>query len=313
MASESRAATRPAVDYRFPKPEERPLVFAGSTVLLGTSEPWFGLGEVTARCLVPYGYEVKILSETPGAVNPRYVADGRAEVGATNPSIARNAHAGSGPFAGEGRRDSLRAIATVCRPSWVAVAVTQESGITDLGQIKLRRLPVRMFCGSDDVLAYYGLSREEIVSYGGSDVKERGGRDLDLLIGNLYMGYTPAAWRWLEASAMNLRFLDLPDALIERLLEAGGGERGFIPHGYVRGVDRDVQTAAHPYLVIYTRDDAPDDFVRSLAQEYDRKRQYFRETHVGFSYDPDHAALHTGIPLHSAALAYYNERGYPTA
>jgi TRAP-type uncharacterized transport system substrate-binding protein len=308
------AAIRPGSDYRFPGPGERAFVFAGSTCILGTSEPWYSLGEVTARILAPLGYQVQILCETAGPINPRFVADGRAEAGATNPSIAENAFSATRAFASEGKRDHLRAIACICRPSWMAIAVTQESGITDLAQIKERRQTVRMFVGSQTVLDYYGLTREEIVSYGGSISTERGGRDLDVIFGPLYLANTPAALRWLQAvTCLNLRYLDIPEGLIQRFLEEGEEERGVIPHGYVPGLDHDVQTVARPYLVIYTREDAPDDLVRTLAQGYDEHRNYFLETHVNFSYDPEHAARHTRIPLHPAALAYYKERGYPTA
>ena len=310
------AAVRPGPDYRVPRPGERPLVFAGSAVRNGTGEPWWALGEITVRTLAPQGYEVTILSESWGWLNPRYVGDGRADIGSTMPYIASGAFNATGACEGEGKRDHLRAIVTVCRPCWTGVAITRKSGITDMAQLKERRIPLRMLAGvwADELLHYYGLSREEIVSYGGENVDgraEKGGRKLDLMIDNLYLANTPAASRWLDASVANdLRFLDLPDDFIDQQV-ARGEERGFIPHGYLPGVDHDVRTVAYPYLVIYTRDDAPDELVRTLAQACDENRDYFRQSHINFSYDPNHVARHARIPLHRAALAYYEERGYP--
>jgi uncharacterized protein len=305
-------AIRPGPDYRFPGPGDRPLVFAGSTCILGTSEPWYALGEVAARILEPRGYQVQIICETAGPINARYVADGRADLGGTSPSMAANAYAGIRGFAGEGKRDHLRAIACICRPSWMAIAVTQESGITDLAQIKERRLPLRVFVGSEPMLKYYGMSREDIVAYGGTDERGRFGHNLDVIFGPLYLANTPAALRWYQATARpNMRYLDLPEGLIQQLVDEGEGERGVLPHGYVPGLDRDIPTVARPYLIVYTRGDAPDDLVRTLAQGFDEHREYFRETHVNLSYDPAVAALHTEIPLHPAAAAYYRERGYP--
>lgn len=316
MASSGPSAIRPNADYRFPGPGERELVYAGSTFWNGTGEPWWALGEITTRALAPHGYEVKILPQPAGWENPRFVADGRADIGSTNPNILYGAFHASGACEGEDARDSLRSILTVCRPSWAAVAVTQQSGITDLGQIKERRQAIRMIAGAgaDELFAHYGFTREDVVSYGGEDVDghaERGGRNVDLIIGNLYACNSPAAYRWLDACVTNeVRFLDLPDAFIEQQVAAGDGEPGFIPHGYLPGVDHDVRTVAHPYLAIYSRADAPEDFVRTLAQACDENRDYFRQTHVNFSYDPNHVARHARIPLHEAALAYYEERGY---
>ena len=301
---------------QFPEAGERPLVFAGSTQRLGTSDPLFSLGEITARVLAPRGYSVQVLNESGGPLNPRFVGDGRADLGATQPGTAARAFAGRGEFAGEAPRDNLCAIATICRPYWVALAVSVESGITDLSQIKERRLPLRfsIAASADSILRHYGLSRDELLAYGGQEVRGQDSRNLQLIISNMYLANTPAGRRWLEACTnMDLRFLDLPDKLIERILEEDGeGEQGFIPHGYLPGVDHDVRTVSRPYLIIYTRDDAPGPAIRTLAEGYDRERRYFRETHVNFSYDTEEVAMHAGIPLHPAALAYYQERGYPT-
>jgi TRAP transporter TAXI family solute receptor len=271
----------------------------------------YALGEITARVLAPHGYEINVLDEPAGPQNPRFVADGRADLGATQPATVYHAYEGIGEFASEGPRHNLRAIASICRPYFVAVAVTHESGITDLSQIKERRLPVRISAGagSETILGHYGLTREEIVSYGGQNVSGGDDAGVDLIIANMYLANTPAGRRWLDASsALDLRFLDLPEPLIDRLIAEGDGEPGFIPSGYIRGVDHDVATVSRPYLVIYTRDGAPDELVRTLARGYDQNRRYFRETHVAFSYDPVEAPLHTKIPLHPAALAYYEER-----
>lgn len=292
-------------------------MFAGSTSWRETSEPWTGMGRVAARALALHGYEVEVRTDTPGPVNPRFVADGRAELGATNPNILHDAFNVTGPFASEGRRDNLRAVATVCRPSWTTIAVGRDTRITDLAQIKERQLPVTMMLtAGDEVLEHYGMTRQDIVSYGGRIVhfsERRNARDIDVMIGNFYMAYTTVASAWVQALfARDWRFLDLPDAFIDQMVASGRGYPGSIPLGYAPGVDRDVKAIANPYLAIYTRDDAPDDFIGMLAQALDDNRDYFRESHLNLSSDARHVARHARIPFHPAALAYYQKQGYPT-
>src|SRR5262249_15882906 len=149
---------------------------------------------------------------------------------------------------------NLRAIGIVGRPCWLGLAVTRESRLTDLRQVAEQRFPLRVVSGDPAtpegaivgrILAHYGLSLEQIEAWGGGLPRQNGPtangvyqRDADAIIRNLYLASTPAARCWIDASVMlNLRFLDLPDNLIASLCNELGGEPGFVPHGYLRGVD----------------------------------------------------------------------------
>ena len=314
---ESQRPPRPGPDYRFPEPNGRTVIFAGSSDFRETSEPWTGIGRAAARAMATIGYpSTEIRRDTPGAINPRIVANGGADLGATNHNIIHGAYNGVGAFEGEPTRENLRVIATLCRPSWFAIAVSRESRITDLAQIKERQLPVTVLATAGaDALASFGVTPEEIESFGGRVVslgERRSGRDIDVLIGNFYVAYTTVASAWLEALfARDFRFLDIPDAYIEGQVASEAGYRGFIPEGYAPGVNRDIPTVANPYLGIYTRDDAPDDFVSAFTKSLDENRDFFRETHLNLSLDYRHIARHARAPFHPAAQAYYEAQGYP--
>lgn len=297
-------------------------VFAGSSV----GEPWWTVGEVTARVLAPLGYEVEVEARSASTENPRWVGRGDALIGCAVPSTVQWATEGKYQYEGESFPE-FRAIARLERPSWLAVAATVESRITSLAQVKEQRLPVRLLTGNWDsvatvvpkrVLAYYGLSREEIESWGGRFHRITGHpyspfireNDVDLIIGNIYLGYSPVGRYWQEASILlNLRFLDLPEDLIEHICRERNGERGFIPRRLVRGVDRDVPSVASSQLLVYGRADLPEEFTYQLARAYDEQSFAFLETAIHMAYD-SRTAFKTPIPLHPGAERYYREKGY---
>jgi TRAP-type uncharacterized transport system substrate-binding protein len=282
--------------------------------------------------LAPHGYDVRIEPEASRGRCPGLVSAGKLEFGATQAILTRWAYAGLHRYAGEGPYPRLRAIATIMHPAWLAVAARWETGITDLAQVRERQLPVRVLGGTGDmfqpILAYYGLSRELIESWGGKFVSGlavlpgpryvttpyvRAG-DVDLILENVYGAYTPEIAALVEASVLlNLRFLPLPDALIQTLCNDYGGEPGFIPYRLLRGVEAPVPSVYRPWQLIFGRDDMPDEFAYTLARAYDQQRDLFRQTHIPYSYDPDEVGRAQGVPLHPAAERYYREQGYLNA
>jgi uncharacterized protein len=307
---------------------DKRLVFGGA----GPGTPWGTLGEITARALAPHGYEVRVEPEASRGRCPGMVSAGQLEFGATQAILTRWAYAGLHRFASQGPQSRLRVIATIMFPAWLGVAARWETGITDLRQVAERQMPVRILGGTGDlfapILAYYGLSRELIESWGGkflptlaytpgplryvtTPFARRG--DVDLIMENIYSAYTPEAAAFFEASVvLNLRFLPMPDDLIKTVSRDFGGEPGMIPYRLLPGVDAPVPSVYRPWQLIFGRDDMPDDFAYLLAQVYDEQRHLFRETHIPYSYDPLQVARDNGVPLHPAAERYYLERGYLT-
>lgn len=288
-------------------------------------EPWWVIGEVTARILAPLGYQVQLEPRALMSENPRWVGRGDALIGVCMPRMVLWAQQGKHGYKGESYPE-FRAIANITRPQWLAVAATVESRIGSLAQIKEQCIPVRVLTVSLDnvsgvlprrILSHYGLSPEEIVNWGGkfhtmdvpygSCIREN---DVDLIISPVYMGYTPVARYWQEASILlNLRFLSLPDELIDELCREGNGRRANMPHGLLRGLDRDIATYSQPELMVYGRSDLPEDFAYELARAYDENSSAFLETRIHIAYNPRNV-WQTLVPLHPGAERYYRERGY---
>ncbi len=307
--------------------EDKSLVFGGAQA--GT--PWGTLGEITGRALAPLGYSVRVEAEASRDRNPRLLAAGKVDLGATNSLAAFWAYEGSHTFAGEEPRRNLRVIATIMFPAWIGLAVRWETGITDLSQVRERRLPLRILGGTgaiqERILAHYGLSHEDILSWGGRIYRlplrvagapwsagpwVRAG-DFDCILDVIFSGYLPEVWHWQEAAILhNLRFLPLPDDLIAAICRDFGGEPGAIPHHLYRGLEEDTPSVYRPWQVIYARDDMPEEFAYTLARNLDEKRDLFRKVHCAFSYEPRTVAMDHGLPLHPGAARYYREAGYLT-
>jgi TRAP-type uncharacterized transport system substrate-binding protein len=304
---------------------DKRLVFGGA----GPGTPWGTLGQITAAALEPEGYQVRVEPDASRGRCPGLVSAGRVDFGATQTLLVRWAYAGEHRFKADGALPRLRAIATIMFPAWLGLAARWETGITDLSQVAERHLPVRILGGTGDmfqpILAYYGLSRELIESWGGKFVPTlattpgswyvvtphvRAG-DVDLIMDNVYAAYTPEVAAFVEASVLlNLRFLALPNALIQQVCRDYGGVPGAIPYRLLRGVDAATPSVYRPWQLIFGRDDMPDEFAYRLARAYDTHRDLFRQTHIPYSWDPAEVARTGGIPLHPGAERYYRAQGY---
>ena len=307
---------------------DKKLTFGGAGAgILGP--PWGIIGKVVAKAMAPLGYDIKINGDAWGQFNPRMVSDGEVDFGATRASNAMNAYKGKGGFADKSRTN-LRAIAAIQHPTWEAVAVRWETGITSVADIKAKRYPVRVIGGdgpaSHVVLEHYGITREVIESFGGSfrGSVPRGmdrlprtqfswvrAGDYDMILGTIFAGFGPEVWQLHEASILhNLRFLPLDDECIRKLCEEEGGTPGLLPHHLLRGIEEDIPSVMRLPQIVYGRDDMPDDFVYAVAKAVDENAHLFREVYLAYSYDW-RAATNTAIPLHPGALRYYQEKGYP--
>ena len=111
--------------------DKKHITFAGAAPI-GAGTPWGTLALVVRKTLEPLGYETDIEVLSWGANNPRYVADGRADLGANAISRGAGSDGRRRGWQGEAPRTNLRLIAIINQPAWIGVAVRAETGITDL-------------------------------------------------------------------------------------------------------------------------------------------------------------------------------------
>jgi TRAP transporter TAXI family solute receptor len=301
--------------------------------------PWGELGEFVREAMQPLGYDVILCRNCNRAEGPRIVGDhayppaltpldlvigtttrvdAPVDFGVTESGLLASAYAGAGAYAAHGPYKNLRLIAKIEDPTYLLVAVKQDSGITDLAQIKQRRLPVRILAAgaaSSAVLDYYGLTREVVASFGGSIGAAMGASpkaEFDVLISDLGTpSQNPESAYWTTFSQKyDLRFLDLPEPLLQTLARLPGEERVTAKWGFLRGVDRAIPTVARSGEAIFARDDMPEAAAYDAAKAIDQHRAGLRWYIRPYSYDPRTVMQNLGVPLHPGAERYYREMGY---
>lgn len=332
LAASSLAAAQTSIQDKKP-------VFGGACRLC----PWGAMAEVVQAAMKPYGYDVQICYNCNAADAPRIVSEARLpppyrpdpavpeilaprnapgvgaiDFGAVAIQFLRGAYRGTGPYAKEKPRTNLRLIANIQDPSYVLVAARAETGITDLAQVRSKRWPVRILIagiGGDStrILAHFGLSRAEIEAAGGRVGNTAEDREkFDVVIGGGGPMTTAPEWRiWTEISQkFDLRFLDLPDDLLATLAREGEQDRGVIPAGLYRGIDRPIPTVVRTGTAVYGRADLPDDFAYLVAKAMDEQQQLLQWRHLNFSYNAHTVWKGYEVPLHPGAARYYKEQGY---
>ena len=309
-------------------------VYGGGGVTAG----WGAIGTIVKEVMKPLGWDVQLCRTCAGAARaarnvagavmpPKPAADskeppppnGPIDFGATGAQFLWWAYQGKNDFANdpEGPRKMLRMVANIQTPSYVLVAVRAEMGITDLAQIKEKRLPVRLFAvgqGGDitpTILRYYGLTKEGLESFGGKMV---GNTPEDQKNVDVFIGFGAASGEyqeWMDFNQrFNLKYLELAKDLRTKLEKDFDLEEGMIPLGLFRGVDRPIPTATRTGTVLYGRDDMPDDFAYALAKAMDEHQALLQWSNVGYSYNSKTVWKAFEVPLHPGAARYYKEVGY---
>jgi uncharacterized protein len=301
--------------------------------------PWGALGNLVKKIMASSGYEVQICLSCSGREATRIVAkrllppqitdrqfaegtlvnpDGAIDFGVTGMDAVRRAYDGTANFP-EGAFRNLRIIARIENPAYLMVAVTKESGITDLKQVRERKMPVRILAGVGTlvapVLSYYNLTPKDVEALGGAIYAGNAllkNSNFDVIIGNGVLANNPEGNMWYEMSLKkDLVFLPLPDDLRQKLVRDDGAQLVEIPFRYMRGVgDKPVPTVGISGEAVYGRDDLPASFAYDVAKALDEQHGLLKWAVVPFSYDPATVADGGGVPLHPGAERYYRERGY---
>jgi uncharacterized protein len=299
--------------------------------------PWGAMADIVREAMKPYGYDVQVCYTCSGMDSTRIVAGakigppprpnqeqlpvpkGPVDFGATALHFLWAAYQGTGTYASDGPMKNLRLLATIQDPLWLIVAVKADSGITDLRQIKDKKMPVRLIGNSEyasAVLEYFGITAKELESWGGRIVgrlapEAQARTDFDVVIGEAARGLPPefSLFHGISQTA-DLKYLDLPEDLLGQMAKKFELERQDVPKGLLRGIDRTIPTVARTGTVVYGRADMPADFAYAVAKALDEQQDLFQWSNNTFSYNRYRVGKAFGVPLHPGAERYYRERGY---
>jgi uncharacterized protein len=302
--------------------------------------PWGELGDFVKESMKPLGYEVilcrncnqnlgpGLVSESnyPPELNRGNIADGIQRVdapvdfGVTASDFLTRAFFGEDDYAKEGPYSNLRLIAKIEDPFYLLVAVKSESGITDLAQIREKRLPVRVLCmGSpitQPILDFYGINRKDLESWGGSmgnEMAERGNAEFDVIINDIASpANNPESDYWTAFSyKYNLNFIELPDELLKSIAaKVKGAQFVTVKWGLLKGVDRQIKTLGRSGNSVFAREDTPEQAAYDIAKAIDLNRSALKWFIRPYSYDSRTVWKNDGVPLHPGAERYYREMGY---
>jgi TRAP-type uncharacterized transport system substrate-binding protein len=298
--------------------------------------PWGALAEIVKQMMAPYGYDVGICHACSAANATRTVAKRLASVDPTDRQVALgvstfgppapmdfgvtslggvlNAYTGLTPDLPEGR--SLRLIARIEQPSYLMIAVTRESGLTDLKQVHERKMPVRILGGNAAIQQYYGLSAKDVEALGGR-IYDGGSvlknENFDVIMGSGVLSNYPEGNMWYEMTIRkDLIFLPVPEEVRQKLLKDSPlNTLVNLPFRYMKGVpDTPVASVGTSGTAVYARDDVPEGFAYAVAKAIDEHHDLLKWANMPFTYDATTVANGAGVPVHPGAARYYRERGY---
>lgn len=294
---------------------------------------WWVIGEIMRKALAHEGFEVEVmcLPFTNAGYEQRRasVASGNADFGINPGDEMRWAFHGIGPYEGRAIPD-LRIIASVAQPFWFVFAVTYETRLTAIEQIKEQKFPLRIytfpaFSGiscqafiTGEIFKAYGFTPQDIESWGGKHwTIENGGdqaiseHNFDAILSRVYQGCGgPMGKFWHDAAVLNnLRFLPMSSKALDELSKKYRLHQGFIPR-FLRGVEENVPTIYYPYSVIYTSRHLDEEVAFIAAKSLDEHPDCFLDAIMPTSYHPLIACRDTGVPFHPGAERYYRSRGY---
>jgi TRAP-type uncharacterized transport system substrate-binding protein len=299
------------------------LVLEVASELVGRSD-W---GPQQARLTMRYQgahnpWEVCLFgSDAPSAFEE--VARGEADLAIINPAEPLTmALRGTGPF-----KEPLpvRTITVIPSADAFLFAVAGETGITSLEEIKARKYPLRISMRSqpdhsdylitNTVLGALGFSLDDIVSWGGKihthpyppnpGAVTRG--EVDAVFDEAVDNWAP------HALSIGMRFMPIDEALMQQL-EAVGLRRRVIPGGRYPGLAEDFLALDFSGWPVFTRADAPDDFVRKICESLEARKDRIPWQGTGplplerMCVDADDTPM--AAPLHPAAENFWRERGY---
>lgn len=283
--------------------------------------------QVSMRDQVGGDWAMTLLASDSPAALPRVVG-GEAQVAILNPSVVLAlASRGTGPFR---EPADLRAITVIHSYDQLAFVVAGPTAVNSLADIRDRRLPLRVSLRGqadhsvhmvvDEVLAAYGFSLDDMMSWGAQIEHHPGVNDILSKVDKVERGELDAIFdegimAWIDKGlGVGMRVLPLEEDILQKL-EAIGFRRGTIEKRLYPKLADDVPALDFSGFTVYTRADVPDQAVRSICQALEvRKDRIPRDSGPGplplheMCMDTPGGPL--TIPLHPAAEQFWREQGY---
>ena len=255
------------------------------------------------------------------------VVSGKVQVAIMNPVDPLTlAYRGTGPF---NKPLPLRVVTVIPSEDQIAFAVSERTGVTSLEEIRERRVPLRVSLRKQPghsthfyikhILTTAGFSLDDIKSWGGeirydAFIPQAAERLGAIERGEIDAVFDEAINRWIyKALDHGIRPLSLDGPLLAKLEEIGF-RRGVIPKVDYPKLPADVVSLDFSGWAVFTRADAPDDFITAFCGALEARRDRIPWQGEGplplermCRNTPDTPLV---IPLHPAAERFWRDCGY---
>jgi TRAP-type uncharacterized transport system substrate-binding protein len=260
-------------------------------------------------------------SDAPPSIDE--VVRGEVDLAIVNPALCLTmAYLGKGRWT---EPQPVRLLTVIPSTDQFLFAVAKRTGITSLAEIKEKKPPLRVSMRSqpdhadylivEQVLAEYGFSLDDIVSWGGS-IHTHGfpPRPDRVAAGEIDAIFDEAVNQWgTNAIKADMNLLEIDDAMMKRL-EAKGFQRGVMTKAEYPVLERDVQSIDFSGWPVFVREDADPDFVRLFCESLEKRKDRIGWQGSGplpterMVIDSEDTPVR--VPFHPAAEAYWRDRGY---
>jgi TRAP-type uncharacterized transport system substrate-binding protein len=265
-------------------------------------------------------------SDAPNSVDA--VASGRAQFAICNPGgVLAMALRGAGPLK---EPVPVRAIAVFAQFDQMGLAVTEQSGLTSLTEIRDRRYPLRVSLRgqqdhsvhlvTDQIFRAMGFSLDDVKAWGGqvrydADVPSRNGRLKLVESGEVDAIFDEALPVWgNDALDLGMRFLPVEEPYLMQL-EQMGLPRNVIPRQEYPRLPADVPAVDFSGWPVFTLASTPDEMVTSFCEALEARKERIPQFADGEGSDLAQMVQNTReapvtIPFHPAAERYWRRQGY---
>ena len=293
---------------------------------LGQGTAWYVYGATIAELLrksLPPGSNVDVKPFSGGVGNAKLVSKNETPLGLS--FTVTNRWALQGQEAYDAKLENLRGLVGGLDAYYLIARGTQKLNVASLKDIKDRKLPGKLYTlpvgslgefGAKQLLKEYGISYEDIKSWGGTITHQgykvivdafKDGR-ADLLIAVI----TPKHPSITEIATFGqVKFLNLEQERVKGL-EALGYKGETMPAGTIAGMAQAVNTVGFPTVLI-TNAALPEPVAYTITKTVLDNKDALVRGHAGLAaFEPATSGRleNVGIPLHPGAERAYREKGW---
>lgn len=273
---------------------------------------------------------VDVQPTSPGGMGAPYLfADGTVDLAFVNAAPAKWAREegtlGKAPTGGYAA--VIGGLTAVCYINCISNSFLNKYGVSSIEEIFEQKLPLRIGCspaGSMDaqgaylLLEYFGVTEEDLNSWGGSITNQSGSENEAALQDgkiDFYIDHTSSSSSTMAeiATTCDVTFLQWGDELIDWFVTEKGFQRITVPADSFKGQTNELVLPGSPDS-LFCKEDLSEDVVYQITKTLCENRDNLVATYNSLSPWDVETCMDSeklgGNPLHPGAEKYYREMGY---